>query len=232
MFFIDPIYLIIVVGPVLLVGGLATLWTKVTFKRYSRISASRGFTGAEAAEHMLHSAGVTDCSIETTGGFLGDHYNPMTRTLKLSRDVYGSRSLSAIGIACHEAGHAIQHARRFAPLHLRTGLVPLTNLCSQLYIIPIIAGFLMHSKPLAIVGLAMCAMSLVFALITLPVEWDASRRAKRAMVEGGMMSEQEANHAGKVLNAAFMTYIAAVVSALLVLLYWAIRLGLLGGRSD
>jgi len=232
MLIIDPYYLILVLGPVLLIGGLASLMTKATFKKYSRVAAGRGYTGAQAAEHMLHSAGVTNFSIKPTGGFLSDHYNPMTRTLRLSQEVFGSRSLSAVGIACHEAGHAIQHARRFAPLHLRTGLVPLTNLCSHLYIVPIILGLVMQYRPIAIAGLIMCAMSLVFALVTLPVEWDASRRAKRAMVEGGMLSEQEARHAGKVLNAAFMTYIAAAVSALLVLLYWAWRLGLIGGRSD
>ena len=227
--FIDPLYLIIAVGPALLLGGLATLLTKATFKKYSKIASDRGFTGAQAAEEMLRAAGVDGVSIEITGGFLGDHYDPRSRTLRLSEGVHSSRSLSAVGIACHEAGHAIQHARSFAPMWLRTALVPLTNFCSSLYIVPIIAGFLMQIKPLAIVGLVMCGMSLVFALVTLPVEWDASRRAKIAMEEGGLLSGRETRDAGKVLNAAFLTYVAAVVSALLVLLYWALRLGLLGG---
>jgi Zn-dependent membrane protease YugP len=230
MLFFDPMYMIIVVLPVLVIGGLATLVTKLTFNKYSKVASRRGFTGAQAAAEMLRAAGVGGVSIEVTEGFLGDHYDPMSKTLRLSKNVYASRSLAAVGVACHEAGHAIQHARSFAPLWLRTILVPVTNFCSMLYIVPIIIGMLIQAfRPLAMVGLLMCAMSLVFALVTLPVEWDASRRAKLAMAKGGLLAVGESGDAGKVLNAAFMTYVAAVISALLVLIYWAFRLGLLGG---
>lgn len=231
MFYFDPMYMIMVFLPVLLIGGLASLKTKLTFKKYSKIASSRGITGAQAAEEMLHSAGVYDVAIELSRGFLSDHYDPRARTLRLSKDVYYSESVAAVGIACHEAGHALQHANNYAALGLRSGLVPITNICSGLYILPILLGAVMHIPILVLVGFAMCGMTLVFALVTLPVEWDASRRAKIAMVDSGMLTGPEAVAAGHVLNAAFMTYVAAVVSALLVMLYWAIRLGLIGGRD-
>ncbi len=230
MFFIDPMYLLVVALPALLIGGLATLITKSTFKKYSKVGSRRGLTGAQAAQAMLQRRGVHDVRIEPVGGFLSDHYDPLSRTLRLSEDVYAGQSLSAVGVACHEAGHAIQHARGFFPLWLRSALVPVTNLCTALYIIPILIGFFMRLPGFAYIGLAMCAMGLLFALITLPVEWDASRRAKAAMAETGLLTPAETGDAGSVLNAAFLTYVAAVVSSLLVLLYWAYRLGLLGGR--
>ena len=230
--FIDPLYLILVVLPALVIGGGATILTKTTFNKYSRIGSNAGLTGAEAARAMLQRHGIGGVRIEQTGGFLGDHYDPLSRTLRLSPEVYASQSLSAIGVACHEAGHAIQHAHHFTPLWLRSALVPVTNFCTALYIVPILIGLLMHAPAFAYIGLGMCAMGLVFALVTLPVEWDASRRAKLAMAETGLLSPTETTAAVRVLNAAFLTYVAAVVSSLLVVLYWAFRLGLLGGRRD
>ncbi len=230
MFFFDMGYMLMVFLPALAIGGLASWMTKSTFSKYSKYGSRNGYTGAEAAMAMLRRVGITDVSIKQTGGMLSDHYNPVTKTLALSEDVYHSNSLSAIGVACHEAGHAIQHARSFAPLMLRSALAPVTSICSSLYIWPILIGFFTGFRPLAMVGFIMCIVALIFALITLPVEWDASRRAKLAMVEQGIVSPQEASHSGKVLNAAFMTYIAAVVASLLTVLYWAMRLGFFGRR--
>ncbi len=231
MFFYDPLYMLIALVT-LAFGGLATLVTKSTFSRYSRVRSRRGYTGAEAAAEMLRRAGINDVRITQVGGFLSDHYNPMTKTLALSPGVYGSPSLSAVGVACHEAGHAIQHAHAFAPLWLRSALVPVTNVCTMLYIVPIIISLLTGAAGLGVIGLGMCATGLVFALVTLPVEWDASRRAKNAMMQQSLLSADELPHAARVLNAAFLTYVAAVVAALLQVLYWAMRLGLLGGRRD
>ena len=226
---IDPLYIIFVFLPSLAIGGLASWMTKSAFRKYSRVGNRNGLSGADAAAEMLKRNGVKNVSIQETGGLLSDHYNPMSRSLNLSRDVYHGRSLAAVGIACHEAGHAIQHAHGFAPLWARTAMVPLTNICSSLYIVPIIIGIFMHFKPLLIVGIVMCGVALVFSVVTLPVEWDASRRAKIAINNAGLLTHDEARHAATVLNAAFLTYVAAVVSALLTLLYWLLRGGLLGG---
>lgn len=229
--FYDPAYLLVMVVT-LAIGGLASWITKSTFSKYSKVGSRRGYTGAEAAAEMLRRAGIHDVQIRETGGFLSDHYNPMNKTLSLSPDVYHSPSLSAVGVACHEAGHAIQHARGFAPLWLRSALVPATNFCNMLYIVPILISLFTGNFGFGIAGLAMCGMALVFALITLPVEWDASRRAKYAMAEQNLLSPDEMSHAAAVLNAAFLTYVAAVVAALLNVLYWAMRLGFLGGGDD
>jgi uncharacterized protein len=211
----------------------ASFLTKSTFKRYSRVRGSRGYTGAEAARIMLEKAGVYDCRIEPVNGFLSDHYDPRSRTLRLSEEVYGSRSLSAIGVACHEAGHALQHASNYAFLNFRSNLVPLTNLTSNLSTFVIMIGFFMnYNKTVMTIGCALLAVGVLFSLVTLPVEWDASARAKKAMVAAGVVNSQEAASAGSVLNAAFMTYLASAVTAIMTLLYYLMRSGLLGGRND
>jgi Zn-dependent membrane protease YugP len=171
-------------------------------------------------------------TIERTRGFLNDHYDPSTRTLRLSPDVYGSDSLSAIGVACHEAGHAIQHARHYAPLALRTSLVPVASFGSNFSYVLIFIGFLLHSSGLIMAGLILMTAAVVFTIVTLPVEWNASARAKKAMVAAGVVSEQESQGAADVLNAAFLTYVAAVVSAVMTLLYYLLRSGVLGGRRN
>lgn len=233
MFFgIDPGYIFFVFLPSLIIGGLASMIVKGTFNKYARVGTRSGLTGAQAAAEMLRRAGIYDVEIRQVGGFLSDHYNPMTRSLALSPGVYGSQSISAIGVACHEAGHAIQHAKGFSPLYARSALVPMTNFCTTFYWWFIIIGILINFKVLAILGLIMCGMGLIFALITLPVEWDASRRAKNAMLEQGFLTRDENSAAASVLNAAFLTYVAAVVTVLITVLFWAMRLGLLGGRDD
>lgn len=228
--YFDPMYLLFMI-PALILAGIASAKTKGTFNRYSRVAASSRLTGAQAARRMLDMNGLHDVSIRRARGFLSDHYNPANRTLNLSPDVYDSPSLSAIGVACHEAGHALQHTRGYVPLQIRSALVPATQFSSYGAYIFILLGMLMHNTMVAQVGVWLFGIGFLFALVTLPVEWDASARAKRQMVTDGIVQPSEAEDAGKVLDAAFLTYVAAAVSALLTLLYYMMRLGLLG-RDD
>jgi len=219
--------------PGLVLAGLATLITQVTFSKYSRYRSVSGMTGAEAARRLLSVQGVRDVSVEPVGGFLTDHYDPITRTLRLSPAVYNSDSLSAVGVACHEAGHAIQHATHFAPLSLRTALVPATQFGSSASYIIFLVGLVIGSLALVKIGIMLFSLVVVFALVTLPVEWDASARAKRLMVTAGIVSPAEQAMAARVLNAAFLTYVASAFTALMTLLYYLLRAGLLGGsRRD
>ncbi len=230
--YFDPLYMVMVLLPGLLLSGVASMMVKSAFHKYSRIPTRQGFTGAQAAERLLHQAGIYDVSIVRTQGFLGDHYNPATRTLALSDDVYGSQSISAIGVACHEAGHALQHAEAYGFLTMRSALVPAVNLGSGASNILLILGFFLQSQQLLILGIAAFSLVVLFQLITLPVEIDASARAKRLCVASGICDETERVGVSKVLNAAALTYLAAFVSSLLTLLYFLIRSGLLGGQSD
>ena len=229
--FFDPLYLVFA-APALVLALIAQFLTKRTFAKYAEIPSSRGLTGAQAAQMMLERNGVTGVGIEPVNGMLTDHYDPTTRTLRLSEAVYASRSLSAMGVACHEAGHALQHAENYGPLTLRSKLVPVTNIGSSLSYFVLMAGFLMQSSQLILVGIVLFSLAVIFALITLPVEWDASARAKVAMVNAGIVSGDEAVSAGKVLNAAFLTYLAAAVSALMTLLYYILRYTMRGSRRE
>lgn len=231
MFFFDPMYFVIL-APGLLLSLWAVAKTKSTFAKYSRVPASSGLTGAEAAYNMLRAAGVGGVSIEPTRGMLSDHYDPRTRTLRLSMQVYEGRSLAAMGIACHEAGHALQHAQGYAMLALRSALVPVVNFGSHLYMWVFIGGMLLRSPGLIQFGVLLFALTVLFSIVTLPVEWNASARAKRALVSAGIVSGSEAQRAGEVLNAAFMTYVASAITAILTLLYFLLRSGLLGGGGD
>lgn len=228
--YFDPLYFIIL-APALIFSLIATAMVKMTFAKYSRIQASSGMTGAQAAALMLSRSGTTDVKIAHAHGFLGDHYDPTTKTLNLSDEVYGSTSLSAVGVACHEAGHALQHAQGYKPLMIRSALVPAAQFGSNFSYFFIVAGLIFSAMALVKVGIALFAAAVLFSLVTLPVEWDASARAKRQMVVCGVVSPSEASSAGNVLNAAFMTYIAAAASAILTLIYYLLRSGLLGGRS-
>ncbi len=230
MYFFDPLYLLFAL-PGLLLAMWASFKTKSTFAKYSRISSYSGCTGASAAEQLLNRAGIYDVRVEQVGGFLSDHYDPSHRVLRLSNDVYNSQSLSAIGVACHEAGHAIQHAEHYAPLKLRTALVPITTISTNISYVFIMLGFFL-SRNMILIGALLFAVSVVFSLVTLPVEWDASARAKKLMVAAGIVSDREAADAGRVLNAAFLTYVAATVSAMLTLLYFLLRSGIFGGSDD
>lgn len=229
--FFDPLFLMLMI-PGLLLAIAASALTKSTFAKYSRVGVRSGMSGAEAANRLLRSAGIDNVDIEPVNGFLSDHYDPTSRTLRLSPDVYQGRSLSAIGVACHEAGHALQHATNYGPLGLRSALVPATNISSSLSYFIILAGFFMNFKGLILIGAVVFSATVVFSLVTLPVEWDASARAKRLMVTSGIVDQDEAWDAGKVLNAAFLTYVASAVSAILTLLYYLIRAGVFSGGSD
>ena len=227
----DPTYLLFA-APGFVLALVAQLLTKSTFSKYSHVPSGRGLTGAQAARMMLQQNGITDVEIVAHEGFLTDHYDPRSKTLRLSEAVYASNSLSAVGVACHEAGHALQHAHGYAMLGLRTALVPATNFGSTLSYLFIMVGFLLSAPSMITVGALLFSLLVVFALVTLPVEWDASHRAKLAMVSSGLVTGEEAKGAAAVLNAAFLTYVASAVSALLTLLYYLMRAGLLGGRRS
>lgn len=228
--FFDPVYLLFV-GPGLLLAIIATFKVKSTFAHYSQVMSGSGLTGAEAARQMLARNGVTNVTIERADGFLSDHYDPTSRTLRLSSAVYDSPSLSAIGVACHEAGHALQHASAYLWLGLRSSLVPATQFGSIGSYVCFLLGMFLNPK-LIILGIILFSITVVFSIITLPVEWDASARAKRLMVSSGIVTYREQEDAARVLNAAFLTYVASAITALLTLLYYLFRSGLLGRRDD
>jgi len=232
MFFYDFQYMLWIL-PGLLLSLWASWRTRSAFSKYSRVRTARGLTGAQAAQEMLRAAGIGDVKVVATAGMLTDHYNPATKTLALSEDVFGSPSIAAVGVACHEAGHAVQHARAYKPLWLRSALVPTANIGSSLgYIVMLVGLVFLHSAQVVLFGALLFAMVLVFQIVTLPVEFDASARAKRLAVENGIVMQQEREGMDRVLNAAALTYVAAVVSTLLTLLYYLMRAGLLGGRRD
>jgi len=232
----DLTYLLLVMLPGMVLSGLASMMVKNTFKKYETVGTQRNLTGAEAAQSMLERAGVTDCTIEPIGGRLSDHYDPRSKTLRLSEPVFNARSISAIGVACHEAGHALQHATGYKFLQIRSKLVPVTSISSKLSMPVLMVGAIMMSMapafgyPLILLGCVLFGAAVLFAVITLPVEWDASVRAKQAMLDAGIVNQQEVEGAGKVLNAAFLTYLAAAIASILTLLYYLQRAGLLNRR--
>ena len=227
----DPVYLLFM-APGMILALIATFKTRSTFDKYARVGASSGMTGAQAAYRLLQGQGVTDVKIEQVDGFLSDHYDPTSKTLRLSPAVYGSQSLSAIGVACHEAGHALQHAQGYAWLGMRSALVPATQFGSFGSYIFLMLGMFFHHPALILAGAILFSIVVAFSIVTLPVEWDASARAKHFMVWSGIVSHQEQEDAAKVLNAAFLTYVASAISALLTLLYYLLRAGVIGGRRN
>ena len=208
----------------------ASARVKSAFKKYSKVRSMRGLTGAQAASELLRGAGITDVRIVRSRGVLSDHYNPMTKTLALSEPVYGSNSIAAVGVATHEAGHAIQHARHYAPLWMRSALVPTAKIGSSIGYFAMLIGLFMSSTNMVLVGAVLFSAVLLFQIVTLPVEFNASSRAKALVVEHGIVTLQEREGVDKVLNAAALTYVAAAVSTLLTLLYFLWRSGLIGGR--
>jgi Zn-dependent membrane protease YugP len=227
--FFDPMYFLFI-APALLLSFWASAMTKRNFKKYSKVPVATGLTGAQAAQRLLDSAGIGDVSISATRGILTDHYNPVNKSLNLSEAVYASRSIAAVGVACHEAGHAIQHARSYKPMWLRSALVPTAKIGSSLGYFVMLIGLMLSSQNVVLVGAVFFSAVLLFQIVTLPVEFDASARAKALVVEKGIVTVQEGYGVNKVLNAAAMTYVAAVVSTLLTLIYFLFRAGLLGGR--
>jgi Zn-dependent membrane protease YugP len=222
--FFDPRYLLYV-GPGLVISLLAAAYVRSTFRRFSQIELHNGLSGAEAATAVLRSAGLADLRVEEVSGFLADHYDPSTRTLRLSPDVYHGRSISAAGVAAHEAGHAIQHAQGYALMSLRQALVLPANIGSQVGLYAVVIGTALHAFQLAWVGVLLFAAVVLFQLVTLPVELDASRRARERLVQLGVVGGgEEAEGVRAVLNAAALTYLAGLVTAALQLLYFVTRL--------
>ena len=226
----DPMYLLFML-PALALSAWASFRTKSAFDKYSKVRSGTGYTGAQAARVMLDREGLHDVKINRTHGFLSDHYNPATRSLALSEAVYDTPSVAAIGVATHEVGHAIQHARRYAPLWLRTALVPTASIGSSVGYIMMLVGLFLAPALLGF-GAVLFSMVLLFQIVTLPVEFDATARAKRLVVAHGIISPYEREGVDKVLNAAALTYVAAAVSTLLTLLYFLMRSGLLGGSDE
>jgi len=235
----DPIYMIIMVVAIVLSGGAAFM-VKSRFAKSSKVPISSGYTGAQVAERLLRDAGITDVSVHAHKGFLSDHYNPMNRTLNLSPDVYNGRSAAAAGVAAHEAGHAMQHAQNYFPMWVRSAIVPVANIGSNLGPWIIMIGILLGAGAgvdtgfgytLAIIGVALFAVATAFTLVTVPVEFDASARAKKQLQHLGIIKQgDEAAAVSSVLTAAAMTYVAAAIASVLQLLYWAYKAGLIGGR--
>lgn len=217
----DPLYFLMA-APALLLALWAQFRISSTYAKAQRVAAP--LSGAAAARHILDSAGLNGVDIEMIGGHLSDHYDPRHKVLRLSREVYQSRSLAAVGIAAHEAGHAIQDARRYAPLVVRNAAVPIAGFGSNFAIILVILGAVVSSLNFLItVGIALFAGVVFFQLVNLPVEFNASNRAKQQLVALGIVPQQEMYYVNKVLNAAAMTYVAATLQAILTLLYLIIR---------
>lgn len=229
---IDPLYLILVMGPGILLGLAAQSKVKSAFDKGSQLRSMSGVTGAQAAAQIMRANGVDDVAIEPTQGFLSDHYDPRSKTLRLSPSVYHESSLSALGVAAHEAGHALQDAKGYLPLVLRNALVPLASIGSGLSYVLLFAGLILQITGLMYIGIAFFAATVVFQLVNLPCEFNASSRAREQLRRLNLTSQQEDREVGSVLNAAALTYVAALVTSLLTLLYFLLRSGLLGGRSD
>ena len=227
----DWTYLVIVL-PCIILSMWASSSVNSTFKKYSTVYSYRRITGAEAAQRVLSANGVSGVRIERVSGNLTDHFDPKTNVIRLSDSVYNSTSVAAIGVACHEAGHAVQYAENFGPIKVRAAIIPITNIGSKLAMPLILLGVLFNflgsfSYTLVYLGIACFSLSLLFQLITLPVEFDASRRAMQAISQGNILSENEQRGAKLTLRAAAMTYVAATAVALAQLLRLII---LFGGR--
>jgi Zn-dependent membrane protease YugP len=214
----------------------ASMKTRNTFNKYSRVPVASGMTGREAAQRMLASAGINDVEVVSSRGMLTDHYNPMTKKLALSEPVYNQRTVAAVGVACHEAGHAIQHSKHYAPLWLRSMLVPTANLGGRFSNLLIMGGFVMAAMGakfapwLILAGIVGFSAVVLFQGITLPVEFDASKRAKEHAFQLGIVSASEREGVDKVLDAAALTYVAAAIGSIMTLLYYVVIF--LGLRRD
>ena len=233
----DPLYFLLLAP-----GFLLALWaqwrTHSAFRKGKEVRSSSGLTGAQAATQVMQAAGVSGVEIEPIEGFLSDHYDPRKKVLRLSPDVYHGQSLSAVGVAAHEAGHAIQDAARYPLLVIRNGLVPMASIGSDLSWILIMFGFMLMAaqslwgQPVLLLGIGAFSLTVLFQLVNLPVEFDASRQARLMLTQHGIVTAQEDAVVKKVLDAAAMTYVAATLTAILTLLYFLIRAGLIGRSHD
>ena len=226
-YYFDPTYILVVVGAVICL--IASARVNTTFNKYNRVRSMSGMTGAQAAEHILHTAGIYDVSVQHISGNLTDHYDPRNKVLRLSDSTYGSSSVAAVGVAAHECGHAIQHQKDYAPLSIRSAIVPLANFGSFLAWPLIVIGLFITSSTgslLINIGILCFSLAVLFQLVTLPVEFNASSRAVRILGETGILAQEELKGTKKVLKAAALTYVAGAAASILQLL----RLVLLAGR--
>lgn len=230
-YYFDPTYILIIIAAII---SLIAQWrVNSAFSKYSRVASMSGMTGAQAARMILQSNGINDVSEQRISGKLTDHYNPSTKVLNLSESVYGSTSVAAIGVAAHECGHAIQHARGYFPLSLRTALVPVANIGSQLsWVFIIVGAILSFNQTLITIGIIMFSAAVLFQLVTLPVEFNASARALEQLESNGILYRDEVSQTRKVLSAAALTYVAAAATAILQLLRLIILFGGRGRRDD
>ncbi len=209
--------------PGLILALYAQYKVKHSFSKYSKIANARGLTGADAARAVLEQNGVSGVKIERVSGNLTDHYDPRTNVIRLSDTVYGSCSVAAVGVAAHEAGHAVQYAKSYGPIKLRSAIVPACNIGSQIGIPLAILGAVLDFAGLVYLGIALFGLAVFFQIVTLPVEFNASRRAMQAIRNTALLSDNEADGARKVLTAAAMTYVAAMIQAVMTLLYYLTR---------
>lgn len=229
--FFDPFYMMIM-APVFIFSLVAQWLVKSRYRKYSQYGLSSGYSGGDVARQILRANGIDDVSVEETGGWLSDHYSPTEKVLRLSSDVYNGRSLAAAGIAAHESGHAIQHASGYAIMNAWQMLAKPATVASNLAFWVIMIGFFMQAMGMVTLGILMFSCLVLFQIVTLPVEFNASSRAKRMLYEYNIIRGQEYNGVAAVLNAAAMTYVAAAAASIAQLLYFLLRSGLLGGRDD
>lgn len=230
-YYYDPTWIFAIIG--LLLSLAASAMVNSTYSKYAKVRSNTGMTGAMVAERILHSQGIYDVRIERVSGRLSDHYDPRNKVLRLSDSTYNDSSVAAVGVAAHECGHAIQHAKGYAPLKLRGMLVPVANLGSTFGYILVLVGLLFTSNSgntMITIGLIAYSMAVLFQIVTLPVEFNASRRAVGLLESQGILSSNELKHTRKVLGAAAMTYVAAAATAILQLLRLIIIAG--GRRRD
>ncbi len=217
LFFIDYWYVVLIV-PVMIISMIIQAKMKSTYKKFSAVPVRSGVSGAEMAKRVLSENGIYDVGVTVIDGELTDHYDPKAKMIRLSRNVYDGRSVSSVGVACHEAGHAVQHAQAYFPLLARNSIVPLVNFCSGISWFVLFLGMFMGHELLINLGIILFASAAVFQLITLPVEFNASRRAVKALKNSGIMAQDEINGTQKVLSAAAMTYVAALATSIASLL--------------
>jgi uncharacterized protein len=215
-------------------GTLLSMWAQArissAYAMGSRIPAASGLSGAEAAAMVMEAGGVSGVAIEPVAGELSDHYDPRQKVLRLSHGVYAGRSLASVGVAAHEAGHAIQDASHYPGLVVRNFIVPMASIGSAFFWVPLLAGLAFGIMKLILLAVILFSLTVIFQLVNLPVEYNASRRGRQILQSTGIIRAEEDQVVGKVLNAAAWTYVAATLTSLLTLLYYLIRLGLLGGR--
>ena len=229
--FFDPLYFLII-APGLLLALWAQFRVRSTFARAEELTSHKGWSGRDVAQAILDASGIRDVAIEPVGGYLSDHYDPRNKVLRLSPKVYEGRSLAAFGVAAHEVGHAIQDAQGYALMGIRNLVVPLAGFGSSFSWILLFVGIGWGLRTFAILGCALFSMVVFFQLVNLPVEFNASSRAREALLVNGITSPAEDKEIGRVLHAAAMTYVAATLTSVLTLLYYLYRSGLIGGRSN